>query len=308
MTAAPKWFTDAVDARFEERWLDVQGCRIRYLDWGTRGKPGLIFVHGGAAHALWWSFIAPLFSDSYHVVAVEMSGHGDSGRRESYPRELWAEEVMAVADHVGFPAPPMLVGHSLGGLVSIVAASEHGDRLAGAIIVDSPVRKPDPESVEGNRGRMFANPKTYADVETALEHYHLVPPQPCENDYILRHVATHSLGPTPSNDGVKWKFDPRVFIKVTLTPMSEFLANTKCRVGVLRGELSDLVPPETGQYMYELLNRRAPIVEIPQAHHHVMLDQPLAFVAATRALLADWEHSVPQSAKSQPPPNRYGRT
>ncbi len=45
--------------------------------------------------------------------------------------------------------------------------------------------------------------------------------------------------------------------------------------------------------MNELLGRNAPFVEIPQAHHHVMLDQPLALIAALRALLADWEHSVP---------------
>ena len=36
----------------------------------------------------------------------------------------------------------------------------------------------------------------------------------------------------------------------------------------------------------------APVVEIPEAQHHVMLDQPLALVASLRALLADWDHSV----------------
>ena len=39
-------------------------------------------------------------------------------------------------------------------------------------------------------------------------------------------------------------------------------------------------------------SRAAPVVEIPQARHHIMLDQPLALVAALRALLADWEHST----------------
>ncbi len=46
--------------------------------------------------------------------------------------------------------------------------------------------------------------------------------------------------------------------------------------------------------MFNLLGRAAPVVEIPQAQHHVMLDQPLALVAALRALLADWEHSDPR--------------
>jgi hypothetical protein len=47
--------------------------------------------------------------------------------------------------------------------------------------------------------------------------------------------------------------------------------------------------------MYELLNHNAPIVEIAQAHHHLILDQPLAFLAAARALLSDWEHSIPRT-------------
>ena len=269
----------------------MDGCAIHYLRWGDPEKPGLMLVHGGAAHAHWWSFLAPQLTAQYHVVAPDLSGHGSSGWRDSYPRELWAKELIAVSEHAGFEQPPMLVGHSLGGFVCIVAASLYGDRLAGAIIVDSPVRRPDPESEEGQRGRMFRNPKVYPDLETAVEHFHLVPPQPCENDFIVRHVAEHSLKEVA--DGVTWRFDPRVFLKVTLTPMSEFLASTRCRIGLLRGELSHLVPPETGEYMYELLDRNAPVVEIPQAHHHLILDQPLAFLAAVRALLADWEHSIP---------------
>jgi pimeloyl-ACP methyl ester carboxylesterase len=62
----------------------------------------------------------------------------------------------------------------------------------------------------------------------------------------------------------------------------------------LRGELSAVVPADTAEYMYELMGRNAPVASIPQAHHHLMLDQPLAFVAALRTLLADWEHSIPR--------------
>ncbi|MCZ6570790.1 MAG: alpha/beta hydrolase [Deltaproteobacteria bacterium] len=295
---APRWFGEALAAPYESRRAEVEGCSIHYLRWGDPAKPGLMLVHGGAAHAHWWSFLAPQLTHQYHVVALDMSGHGESGWRERYPRELWAEEIMEVCDHAGFIGPPVIVGHSLGGMVTMVAASRHGEKLAGAIIVDTPVRRPDPESEEGARGRMFRNPKTYPDLETALQHFYLSPPQPCENTYILDHVARHSLHQV--ENGWTWKFDPRVFLRVSLTTTSEYLSKTRCRVAVLRGELSDLVPPETGDYIYELLQRNAPIVEIPQAHHHLILDQPLAFIAALRALLADWEHSIPRRVTSLP--------
>jgi pimeloyl-ACP methyl ester carboxylesterase len=193
---------------------------------------------------------------------------------------------------VGFVGPPILVGHSMGGLVSIVAASLYGDELAGAILVDAPVRKPDPESQEGERGRAFRNPKTYPDRATARAHFRLIPPQPCENQYILDYIAEKSLYDVDS--GVTWKFDPRVFVLARTEAMHEHLANVRCRVALIRGELSYVVPPETGEYMYHLLRRNAPLVAIPEAHHHLILDQPLAFIAALRALLSDWEHSLPR--------------
>lgn len=295
MTEAPDWFRRALADKPEEARVDVLGAPIHYLRWGDPEKPGIVLVHGGAAHAHWWSFIAPLLTSQYHVVALDLSGHGDSGRRSEYRREVWADEVMAVARHARIVGAPLLVGHSMGGIVCIGAAARFGDRLAGAIIVDSPVRRPDPESEEGTRGRAFRNPKTYGDFETAVAKFRLIPPQPCENPWILDHVARHSLHRTPA--GWTWKFDPVVFRRATPEAIAENLSQVRCRVALFRGELSDLVTPDVADYMYELLDRNAPLVEIPQAHHHLLLDQPLAFVSALRAILADWEHSLPRKAR-----------
>jgi len=292
LVSAPDWFRRALADKPDEAQVEVLGCPIHYLRWGERDKPGIVLVHGGAAHAHWWSFIAPLLTSTYHVAALDLSGHGDSGRRSEYKSEQWAEEVMAVARDAGIVGAPLLVGHSMGGIVCIQAAARWGDRLAGAIIVDSPVRRPDPESEEGTRGRAFRNPKTYPDFETAVAKFRLVPEQPCDNPYILDHVARHSLHRTAS--GWTWKFDPSVFRRATSDSIGQHLAQVRCRVALFRGELSDLVTPDVADYMVELLDRNAPLVEIPQAHHHLLLDQPLAFVSALRAILADWEHSLPR--------------
>jgi pimeloyl-ACP methyl ester carboxylesterase len=154
----PEWFQEALATPFREGWTSVAGPDIHYLEWGRRGTPGLVFVHGGAAHAHWWSFLAPMFATDWHAVALDLSGHGESGRRDVYSHEAWADEVLAVTDAAGFPGPPVVVGHSLGGMVTIQTAATHGDRLAGAVIVDAPVRRPDPESEEGARGRAFRFP------------------------------------------------------------------------------------------------------------------------------------------------------
>jgi pimeloyl-ACP methyl ester carboxylesterase len=288
----PQWFIDAVSVPLQRRTLDFEHCALNYFVWGDAAKPPIVLVHGGAAHAMWWSAHAPQLALHYYVVAVDLSGHGDSGRRTAYPLEGWADEVLAIAKDAGCTGLPILVGHSMGGLVSIVAAAIHGPRLAGAVIVDSPVRRLDPESNEAQGGRAFRNPKTYPDLDTAIAHFRLIPEQPCANDFLVEHVARHSVHETPA--GWTWKFDPHVFDRFPPKTLHDYLAHVRCRVALLRGEMSAIVPPETAQYMYELLNRNAPLVEIPQAYHHLILDQPLAFIAALRALLCDWEHSIPQ--------------
>ena len=91
---APAWFRRALAVRPTHGEVKVEGARIHYLQWGEVGRPAIVFVHGGAAHAHWWSFVAPLFTPDYRVAAIDLSGHGDSGRRAAYPRDLWAREVM----------------------------------------------------------------------------------------------------------------------------------------------------------------------------------------------------------------------
>ncbi|MEZ5265761.1 MAG: alpha/beta hydrolase [Acidimicrobiales bacterium] len=289
----PRWFTEALSTRPSDCSVAVKGTDIHYLQWGEVGRPALVLVHGGAAHAQWWSFIAPLLTSQYHVIAPDLSGHGDSGRRAVYAVETWADEIMAcVADAAMAPAP-ILVGNSMGGLVTIAAANLYGERLAGAVVIDSPVRRPDPESEEGERGRMFRNPKTYPTAEEAAAHFHLQPPQPCENDYIVQHIARTSI--RSGEAGWTWKFDPRVFQR-NRQGIDDYLGAVRCRIAVFKGQYSDLVTPDVQDYIDELLGRSSPIVEIPEAYHHVPLDQPLALVAALRAILADWQHSVPKHA------------
>jgi pimeloyl-ACP methyl ester carboxylesterase len=294
MTDAPRWFRDAIAAAPEDRTLRVHDCPVHYLAWGARGRPGLVFVHGGAAHAHWWSHVAPLFTREYRVAAIDLTGHGESGRRSAYPREIWADEVIAVAADAGFDGAPIVIGHSMGGFVAIATAATYGDMLAGAIVLDSPVRRPDPEAEEGDRGKSFRNPKVYPDVETAMKHFRTVPDQPSSLPYVMDFVGRKSLHRVEG--GYTWKFDPAIFRRETPRAAHELLGEVKCRIALFRAE-HGLVTPDIGQYMYELLGRNAPVIEIPEAYHHMMLDQPLSLVTGLRTLLADWEHSLPRKRR-----------
>src|ERR1700724_2080267 len=86
--AAPDWFRWAISSPKQSRVVTVEDCPIHYLFWPAQPETsidrGLLFVHGGGAHAQWWSFIAPYFTRDFRVAAVDLSGMGDSGRRASY--------------------------------------------------------------------------------------------------------------------------------------------------------------------------------------------------------------------------------
>jgi pimeloyl-ACP methyl ester carboxylesterase len=292
--AGPAWFEQAVATAPEINRVDAAGARIRYLRWGDRKRPGLLLVHGNAAHAEWWSFIAPFLAGDYNVAALDLSGMGDSAYRREYAMELFVEEELAVARHAGMfdhEEPPVIVAHSFGGFVTMLTGALHGDRLAGTIIVDSPVNPPDRPG--GPPKRELRPHNVYPTLAAALARFRLAPEQPCENDYIVDYVARRSLKQVEG--GWTWKFDPALWAhRFSIGDTAERLRSTKCRIAIMRGEMSVLMPHEVGEYMFNLLGRAAPMIEIPQARHHVMLDQPLAFIAALRALLADWNHSMPR--------------
>jgi len=90
---------------------------------GTGRQARLVFLHGGFAHAHWWDFIAPFFAEDYSVVAIDLSGMGDSSQRAEYSGEIFATEVIGVCSALGFVGPPVMVGHSFGGFVALKAAA-----------------------------------------------------------------------------------------------------------------------------------------------------------------------------------------
>jgi pimeloyl-ACP methyl ester carboxylesterase len=290
---APDWFTRALAVPVTDERTHLAGCAVHYLAWGEPGRRGLVFVHGGGAHAHWWSFLAATFADDFRVVAIDLSGHGDSGHRDEYGLEQWTDEVMAVAHDGGIAGPPVIIGHSMGGFVTMATAALHADHVSGAIICDSPVTEPDPEIGALQLKEAFGQPRTYASLDEALARFRTVPPQDHYLDYVMDHVTRHSVKGV--DGGWQWKFDRRVFSQFAGGMRSvalPYLSLIRCRLALLRSE-HGLVTRDIGDSMFERLGRVTPVIEIPEAGHHAMLDQPLILLTALRSLLADWEHSDP---------------
>ena len=291
---APGWFLRALDQAPERQWLEVDGARIETLAWGERGRPGLLLLHGAGAHADWYSFIAPFFLPARRVVAMSWSGMGGSDWRESYAREGFVREAMAVAQVGGLfenGARPVVVGHSFGGRMTLSIAALHGDAFAAAVIVDPPVFTPERLAAHQPRQRELRPHQVNASLEEALSRFRFAPPQPCEHLFIADYIARKSLKPAKRADGGEgwvWRFDPVMWRDLRIEDSTALLRAAQCPVALLRGGKSRLMRPEDAAWMMSLLPETSPFVEIPEAGHHVMVDQPLAFVAALKTLLASW--------------------
>lgn len=296
--AAPAWFRAALAVPFTDDEVVVHGSAIHYLAWGDPGRRGLVFVHGGGAHAHWWTHVAARFADEFRVLAIDLSGHGDSDHADEYSLEQWTDQVMAVADAGGIDGPPVVIGHSMGGFVTIGTAARYGDQLSGVVVCDSPVTQPDPEVESFRLKEAFGHSRTYTSVDEALARFRTVPPQPNYLDYVMDHVGRRSLRPV--DGGWRWKFDRRVFEQFARGMRGiavPYLPRVKTRFALLRSEYG-LVTPDIGQTMYDALGRVAPVIELPEAGHHAMLDQPLVLLTALRTILADWDHSEALSRPS----------
>ncbi|MEJ6671011.1 MAG: alpha/beta hydrolase, partial [Pseudomonadales bacterium] len=77
----PEQFQHALSHQAQSSTVQVKGAQIHYRRWPKPNAPGILLVHGHAAHARWWDHIAPALNQSFDVSAIDLSGAGDSQHR-----------------------------------------------------------------------------------------------------------------------------------------------------------------------------------------------------------------------------------
>ena len=296
---APEWFEWALAHASIEAQVEVGGAQIGYSVWGDAAKPGLLFIHGGRAHRNWWRPFAPFLASDYHVAAIDLSGMGDSNWRETYSMDLLVEEVFAVIDaaNLGSVSRPILVGHSFGGWVTLAAVERAGERLGGAVVLDSPLGLPDPS--EGyvisarvpDTARKKRSARVYDTIAAPIERFRLLPNQPAEHLYLMDYIARTGIREVAGENGEPgwtWKFDPQTGENFTVHFERDLLRGARCPLAFIYGENSVFARGEAISHLRQQAQGRSPFIIMPQAHHHLMMDQPLAFVSTMRTLLSCW--------------------
>ncbi|HJL95939.1 MAG: hypothetical protein CL432_06675 [Acidimicrobiaceae bacterium] len=284
ITERPEWFEEALNKQYQNKTVEINGAKIHYMEWGDPKNQSVIMLHGTNAHAHWFQFIGALMAENYHFVTMSFSGMGESDWRSSYDRDTFVEDVWGVINDAKMDNP-VIVGHSFGGMASLITASKWSHLMAGLLLVDFVVYKPE-EHFEWYQDREPARPpRIVSDREELLKRFRLMPPQDCENQFLVDFIAENSIRKTET--GWSWTFDPATYDGLTIgSDHSKILSELSCPVGFFYGENTMEFNARRGvNGMKELLPKGSPIAVLKGAQHHLMLDKPLEFIDKLKELI-----------------------
>lgn len=290
---APGWFHKALANAPERTFYEHAGRKTELLTWGEQGRPGLLFLHGNSAHADWWSFIAPYFASEWRCAAISWAGMGRSDwREEGYSMESYADQAIAAFDAAGLDNGDgvMIVAHSYGGYPALVAGAK-SDRIRGIISLDSAILSPERLASLAFQLPLIRPHRINSSEADALGRFRFMPSTVGDNHYIIDHVARHGLKQVVDADGKagwSWGFDPVIWKNGEPEQHPALPRATRCPLALLVGENSEMLNEEVSTYMRGLYPEGTPFITIPDAGHHIMIDQPLALVAALRSCLEYW--------------------
>ncbi|HKE87052.1 MAG TPA: alpha/beta hydrolase [Vicinamibacterales bacterium] len=257
-----------------DRFVMVNGLRLHYVDWGNTGAPPFVMVHGLDRVARTFDHVAPHFTARYHVLALDMRGHGDSGWD---PAARYRVEDHA-GDLAGFVAALRLRdlvvwGNSTGGRVVQVFAGMHPDLVSHVIAEDvGPER---PRQIADNYSRRVAQEEAgWASEDELLAQLRKSNPG-TPDDVLLPYVR---YGTRKRDDGrIVWKRDPKLVNGFVATDLWRFVREIKAPTLYVIGGRSTIVPQDTQDELKKVLPR-VTIVTIPGVGHYPSDEKPAEFL------------------------------
>jgi pimeloyl-ACP methyl ester carboxylesterase len=258
------------------RKLVVDGARISYRVWrdaapSRANASTVVLLHGNAARTEWWDAVAPGLSPAGDVIAVDLSGHGESQWKEAYDFSDWSREVVAVLEQEGSTEDVILVGHSMGGLVSLKTAWDHPSSVRGVILLDTPFRRFTAKQQE-KRVAIAARPlPRYETLDDAMDGFRTTPALVRRQDDVWDHVSRSSYRRDP--DGWVLHFDPSLYARIT--DVDRFVRPFPRQTYLVRAE-QGLITQQMLEEMLPCLPGEECLVTVPGVGHNFVLEYPSA--------------------------------
>ncbi len=252
-------------------FIDINGIRLSYLDFGGGGNP-LLALHGHYGCARMFAGLAEALGDKWRVIALDQRGHGWSDHPGDYSRTAYIDDVAAFVGQLGL-APVLVLGHSLGGLNAYQLAARRPGLVKAMIVEDIGAVIPDFPSATEGWPRRFSNLKElmqWADQKGYKD-----------DTYFLESLIEYP-------DGWGFRFDyemiDRSMSLIAGDWWQDWLATT-CPALLLHGHRSWVL--ETG-HAREMAARRpnTRLIEFPGSGHTIHDELPDEYIKAVKAFLA----------------------
>ena len=236
-------------------------------------------LHGLRAWASYWDGVAQEFRGRYHILALDQRGRGESDWAPDgdYSYDAYVSDLEQMVDKLGLDNI-ILLGHSMGGVNTILYTSRHPKKVAKAIIEDV-----GPMTPQGPSGRarivdeLKATPLEFSSRADAASF--LRKERPRMSDAALKVRMENTLKELPSG-AVTWKFDLNGIwnsrVDWNFPDLWPHVRELQCPTLVLRGGLSDILSPETAEGMAQA-NSNIRWVEVPDAAHLIHEDNLQVF-------------------------------
>jgi len=248
-----------------DKFVTVNGLRIHYLEWGSPDKPPLIMLHGIARVAHTFDHIAPHFAPKYHVMAVDMRGHGESDwdPKGAYLVEDYVKDIEGLAAQLRL-RNIVIWGNSTGGRVAQVFAGLHPELVSAVISEDVGPERPR-EIADGMTARLKREDETgWASEEELFAQQKRGNAQTDEN--VLRALVHYGTKRRPDGRLI-WRRDPAIGNGFIPTELWRFVREIKPRIIYILGGRSTIVPQATQDELKKVLPQ-AQIVTIAGTGHY----------------------------------------
>ena len=270
------------NVRYVSRHTVVRSLRFHFLEWGEPGAPCVLLLHGGNQSAHSWDLVSLHLSDRYHVFALDQRGHGDSEwtRDQDYSIEAKAADALAFIEDQGL-GQPVIMGHSMGGIVTMHLALAHPGVGRGLVLVDvGPELSPQGTKVVHDfvtRNVEFDDLDEFLDNVVKYDRFR-------SREHIARTVKYNMLRRV---DG-KYvsKVDHRRVPAPSSTPVGlEDVKGLACPVLVVRGSESDVFEADAAERFVDALPQ-GELVTVPRCGHNVHSGNTQGFLEAVTPFLA----------------------
>lgn len=211
----------------------VNGLTLSGLSWGDERLSPLLMLHGWLDNAASFSLLAPLLTDHY-VVAIDLTGHGQSDRRSADANyQIWEDlpEVLGVLEQLGWENFDLL-GHSRGAIIATLLASSFPERIKHLVLLDAIAPQAVPEQefpaqlrkyLEQKPSLLEAKNRVFTDLKDAV----VLREKNGLNEAAARLIVERGL--TSCDEGMTWTTDRRLYgasaVKLTSGQIQAVLKN-----------------------------------------------------------------------------------